>query len=481
MSTSGNSSSLSSGSEDTSPDSGSPSDSSEQDRRGSSKTLAKTNHLVLMVGHSVLQAFSTSTFALTYLREHELNPVPNRVIDCASSTATHSCVKRSFAKNFEACLLFEEMPNVTKLEVIAAPAELHDERIDDTVVHSISSLLAHWSKSLATLKLVFQYEPSSYGSLLEAINGLSEIRHLTLEIDQQAVDANDEEEGSKSSSSDVADNKKPPTEEAAKDGKELVVKLDLPDLPVLAKLEEFFYRAPVITSQLVHNLKKYGSSLKRIGLGNDRGFKGTHIEMMISSVDKALASRFVYVPPIKRPFSEQQLLAFFSAFNGITSLTLDAAQLSLLTLSTALAPLHALLYLRLTNAFFHLGRPLSADDSTPAEQVRSLASVKSLTLEIFAKSHVFLQSVHWGHVFPELTEAKVTNHRTNCALCEGQSRCSFTKPPPETRVNCTRQLMEPLKQCPQLVCTYPVNIIAPAEKASEKVADTAGASKCCKH
>ena len=468
---------------------GTGSDSSEQTRGVSNKTLAKTNHLVLMVGHSVLQAFSTSTFAMTYLREHELNPVPHRVIDCASSTATHSCQKRSFAKNFEACQLFEEMPSVTKLEVVCAPAELNDERIESSVVNSIAGLLAHWAKSLNTLKLLFQYEPSSYGTLLDAINGLTELRHLTLEIDQLAAESGGETEDDNtgpnvksSNSSDVANKKSSPSTASESS---LTSKLDL---PVLAKLEEFFYRAPNITPQLVDTLKKYGeaacSPLKRIGLGNERGFKGVDLEKMTGKLNSGLAERFVSVPSIQRPFTTEQLSAFLAAYKGITSLTIDAAQLSLVSLSAALAPLHSLLYLRLTNAFFNLGHALAADDAVPASQVNSLPSVRSLTLEIFAKSHTFLQSAHWGQVFPGLTEAKVTNHRTNCAICEGQSRCSFTKPPPEARINCTRLLMEPLKQCSQLLCTYPVNIVGPEQATTTSdhhTADTAGASKCCKH
>lgn len=433
--------------------------SSEPEDRGS----CKTNHLVLVFGNAVMQAFSTSTFATAFLREHALDPMPSRAIECASTTETHSCQKRSFPKRIDqnvVCKLYDEMPNVTKLEVLCAPVEFAEECLDTGVATSIMCLASHWSKSLSTLKMLFLYEPEQYSGLLETIANLEALRHLTLEIDQRANREDDEEENSKSSkkSDNSEESRKSSNSESSS---KCAVK---GDLSVLSKLEEFFYRAPIISQQLIESLKKFGehenSKLKRIGIGNESGITGPAMDELSSKLSRSLTCRFVYVPAIHRPFSADKLASFAFAFHKITSLDLDSAELSLLTIASCLSPLNELICLRLTNAFTHLEHPLVADDQVPAEQIAQLVSVRSLTVEVFAKSHAVLKSVHWGRVFPGLLEAHVTNRRTNCSLCDGASRTSFTKPSAESKLTCTRHLLSPLKQCPQLQCTFPLDIVA---------------------
>ena len=124
-----------------------------------------------------------------------------------------------------------------------------------------------------------------------------------------------------------------------------------------------------------------------------------------------LSARFVHVPAIRRPYHVEKLATFLNKFHAITSLDTDAAKLSLVTLAKCLAPLNELICLPLTNAFAKLEAPISAEDQMLPENVAQLESVRSLTLEVFAKSHNALQSAHWGRIFAGLLEAKVTKDK----------------------------------------------------------------------
>ncbi|KAI2796842.1 hypothetical protein BLOT_014539 [Blomia tropicalis] len=339
------------------------------------------------------------------------------------------------------------MPNVTKLEVICAAINLDDSELDNECLRALESLIQHWSPTLITLRLWFQFEPNDYQHLLRTINTLTSIRYLTLEV--------------------VAKNSIEDTmEEEEEDGKtsepcECISKLDDEfDLPLLSRLEEFYYHPTNLSESFFKTLTKYvtfpDSPLNRIGIRTERGITENDMGQFFA-LSTELSTRFIHVPHIRRPFNPESLTKFFNHCNALTSVDLDAASLSLEQLVISLSPLTSLLWLRLTNAFSRLGRTISNEDRNPMPA--QLNSVRGLMVELLATKHTVLQSIHWPFIFPSLTELTVINRTGICSMCSRAAHLGLTKDTSQQRLDCIRYLMEPFRKCPQLQRSFPVNIL----------------------
>ena len=387
----------------------------------------QTNHLVLCLGSELISAYCKSTFAISYDREQAL--APPGPLACASRTANHHCQKHVYPQLDQQtiCKLFEQMPNVTKLELRCAVEEITDFRLDDSLTDSVISLIEHWAESILTLRLWFQYGPSNLADLVTTINQLSLLKHLTLEI---------------------VENSSP---------------FEILDLSILSRLEEFFFSYPIFSEKLLELLAKYAvtnTKLKRISLRIDKGITEQDINTL-KRIILNIATCVIQLPEIHRPFKVDTLNSFFVSFHSLTSLDIDCASLSLAVLANCLAPLNSLIILRLLNAFAQLERSLVVEDqSFTTDNIARLSSILCLTIELFATSHNTLHSDLWSWVFPSVQEVVVTNHATNCAICDRASLTGLSKPSMDTKIECIRMLMAPLKKCSCLKKTAPVDIVS---------------------
>lgn len=141
-------------------------------------------------------------------------------------------------------------------------------------------------------------------------------------------------------------------------------------------------------------------------------------------------------------FSE---LSLSTKFPNLTSLQLSLSFQSLSKLTHQLSPLSTLSNLKL-KLYFTRSVSFQTEDTLPDTAFSQLSSIKTLSLTNCSTSHQSIDSLHLGHIFPNI-QAVTFIQSSLCTVCgaiQGGQR--------ENSLKCTQLLIKPFsRQCASLL------------------------------
>lgn len=302
--------------------------------------------------------------------------------------------------------IIERMPKLVTLEVSGViTSDLHD---------ILMYLLRSLSPKLRNLKLSFEAGSTLFENfitrtaLFRMINrSLTALRHFHFECEEMS---------------------------------NIVRQPKVQSLPVLGQLERFFWYTPFPIKMISLSLRSYGANnqnLVEVGIGNSStGQKLSSLRQLIASIEPHMARRFTSLPKFTiQAVSLGALRNLTAKFTNLTSLHLEKmGHCELNQLVDALSPLRQLICLHV-----NIESKRSKKTKQLPQPMQQLPSVKSLSMSVSVRDHRSFDWNKYMHIFPsvEVINIKLSN--------EGCSKCGRYVDVPESRRQCAKHLVKPLK------------------------------------
>lgn len=260
--------------------------------------------------------------------------------------------------------------------------------------------------------------PLNIAPLIDAINSLSVINHLTLYLEN-------------------------------------VLDLTVLNFSFLSRLDEFYFYSlndnlsPLFTALKMH-AEPNGDNLRKIAIGN-AGCWTDYLEHFADTPQ--LASRFVDLPQVHEfaDGSNRNIDAdarcFIERFPRLRKFKQWLKVRKLDWLARTLAPLVSLDFLRL---LLYSKSALSRSEMLTTDQIPALPSVKQLSIAAWPSSHVELSSRHWAHLFPSvqcivLMISCLKGARQFCSACGLPFNVSLERVQP-----CIKKMIATFRHMPEL-------------------------------